>query len=265
MACLQRGRMAKISQDLLQLEREHLRVHRAALRRGIELSLEQRVAIIERDRAAREARAQRPQRTEAEWRAYHTARKRAYIARKAAEDPEYIAQQRLKSRMKYRMKRAALDTKRGRPRISDDDRRARKRANKKAYRARMRSERPEKYRALMREQKRRFDKRHPERARAKRRIRDARREARTATATPPWLDIKTLIPVFAECITKNMLTPGAYHVDHVAPLNGETCSGLHVPWNLRVIPSEENLRKSNDLNHDLLITLEERQQVVYTY
>ena len=101
--------------------------------------------------------------------------------------------------------------------------------------------------------------------RARKRMRDACRGERTSTATPPWLDIKTLIPVFAECITKNMLTPGAYHVDHIAPLKGKTCSGLHVPWNLRVVTAAENGAKSNKLNHDLLITLEERQQVVYSY
>lgn len=48
-----------------------------------------------------------------------------------------------------------------------------------------------------------------------------------------------------------------FHVDHITPLHGKHVSGLHVPWNLRVIRSEINLAKGTLIVDEWLPRVEE--------
>ena len=76
------------------------------------------------------------------------------------------------------------------------------------------------------------------------------RRRRHREATPSWLtpeqkqDIKQLY-IEAQKITK--LTGIRYEVDHIIPLINDSVCGLHVPWNLQVIPKTDNLKKANKI------------------
>jgi hypothetical protein len=76
---------------------------------------------------------------------------------------------------------------------------------------------------------------------------DAKRRAAKLQRTPPWLDIVQNAEIeftYEYCAALRSIGLN-YHVDHIVPLQGKTVSGLHVPWNLQVIPADENIRKAN--------------------
>jgi len=89
-----------------------------------------------------------------------------------------------------------------------------------------------------------YNKRNPE----VRAFHSANRRAKKNNATPNWLSedhwaqINLIYQHAKEC---QMLTGDKYHVDHIIPLNGENVSGLHVPWNLQVLPADINIAKGN--------------------
>ena len=69
-------------------------------------------------------------------------------------------------------------------------------------------------------------------------------------ATPIWLTQQQkseMRQLYQIAITMTKTTGEQYVVDHIVPLRSEVVCGLHVPWNLRVIPRQENLLKSNKL------------------
>ncbi len=80
---------------------------------------------------------------------------------------------------------------------------------------------------------------------------DRKRFAAKIQRTPPWLDSIDKAEIdFTYVWCAALRSCGLdYHVDHIVPLQGGTVSGLHVPWNLQVIPAVENIRKSNRWEH----------------
>ena len=79
---------------------------------------------------------------------------------------------------------------------------------------------------------------------------NSKRRSAKLNATPPWLTNSDYIEIEELFICARMFklyTGEEYHVDHIVPLQGKTVCGLHVPWNLQVIPAKENLSKSNKI------------------
>jgi hypothetical protein len=69
-------------------------------------------------------------------------------------------------------------------------------------------------------------------------------------ATPKWLTKEHLNQIESFYWLAKLqyeLTDEKYHVDHIVPLKGKTVCGLHVPWNLQVIPALENISKGNKI------------------
>jgi hypothetical protein len=76
----------------------------------------------------------------------------------------------------------------------------------------------------------------------------AKRRGNKLHATPKWLSKDQLIKMgdlYWLCKDLLLISGQEYHVDHIVPLKGKNVCGLHVPWNLQILPSDVNIRKSN--------------------
>jgi hypothetical protein len=117
------------------------------------------------------------------------------------------------------------------------------------------------------EYKKRASSRHPDAVREYKRAWKARNKGAVAAsvssrkkhirlATPHWLTKahKTQIKAFyLEAERLKSQTGIDHEVDHIVPVRGGIVSGLHVPWNLRVITAAENQSKNRRLIEDLSI------------
>lgn len=78
-----------------------------------------------------------------------------------------------------------------------------------------------------------------------------KRAAAKLQATPPWVEVNDLKVVY-DLAAKKTAEGVPHHVDHIYPLRGREFCGLHVPWNLRAIPADENRRKGIRVTPEML-------------
>lgn len=76
----------------------------------------------------------------------------------------------------------------------------------------------------------------------------AKRRASKKDRTPSWLTKDHLTQIEElYWLAKDLkaVSGEEYHVDHIVPLQGNNVSGLHVPWNLQILPRDLNISKGN--------------------
>jgi hypothetical protein len=73
----------------------------------------------------------------------------------------------------------------------------------------------------------------------------AARRALEIMAMPPWVKREDIAAIYIEARRKSITLGVPFEVDHIWPLRGRGFNGLHVPWNLRIIPKLDNRKKFN--------------------
>lgn len=79
---------------------------------------------------------------------------------------------------------------------------------------------------------------------SKRTATQAKRNAAKLDRTPKWLT-KGMLSEIESFYKQAAEADLPMHVDHIVPLQGKLVSGLHVPWNLQLLPASDNISKGN--------------------
>lgn len=108
---------------------------------------------------------------------------------------------------------------------------------------------PEKFRKLSRD----WRKNNPGKFKA------AKAEARAAflNAVPKWADMSAIYEMYQEASRISERTGIKHHVDHIVPLANKVVCGLHVEYNLRIIPASLNHKKNNKFYEDMAFAFAE--------
>lgn len=106
-----------------------------------------------------------------------------------------------------------------------------------------------------RENLRRYCVNNPERVRYNHCKNQRARYCRKLQCSPGWMNAGQLAEIQSIYELSGLLglCGVKHHVDHIAPIQGREATGLHVPWNLRVVTWRENVSKSNSVDESLMI------------
>lgn len=75
-----------------------------------------------------------------------------------------------------------------------------------------------------------------------------KRHALKLQCEPRWLSAEhkaAIKQLYAQAALLTQSTGVQHSIDHIVPLQGSKVTGLHVLWNLQVMPLRENIRKGN--------------------
>lgn len=139
-----------------------------------------------------------------------------------------------------------LDT----PRKMDDPGYRKEVARKRVERFKARYHSEPEYAEGVRRYYREYNRVNNHRLRPIRNYHHAQRRTLKANAMPSWLskeDKRKMRGMYFWAKFLGELHGEPYHVDHIYPIKHPEMCGLHVPWNLQVIPATVNLRKHNSL------------------
>lgn len=165
------------------------------------------------------------------------------------EDPEFRARHNQWALERVRRKSADPAFLRNRRKIDERTRRKPEVRERKRVADRKRHARPE----VKARQKRWADLSPRQRAMAL--ARAANRRDRIRRGTPARLGRehrREIVRLYDTAAAKKEATGVEHHVDHVIPLRGRAVSGLHVPWNMQVVPAEINQRKYNTVDEETI-------------
>ena len=101
------------------------------------------------------------------------------------------------------------------------------------------------YRANNQEKFRAKERRRRERDPVGSLMKTKKRKAAARQAEPRWADQTIIAFIYATRLYLTQDTGEEWHVDHVVPLRGANVCGLHVHYNLRLVPAKLNMVKGN--------------------